>query len=59
MAMTRSFKNDPGKISLPQYTGQPGAGEEGRQRDQKQGELLGFYHNDLDMRRWQPEPGWE
>lgn len=59
MAMTRSHKNNPGKISLPQYTGQPAAGEENGERDQKKGELLGFCHNDADMSRWQPELGWE
>lgn len=46
----RSLKNDPGKISLPQYTGQPEAGEGGGQRDQKQGEM-GFCHKDADTRK--------
>lgn len=54
-ASARSIKKDPGKSSLPEYTGQPG--KEGRQRNYKQAELLGFCHNDPNMRKWHPEPG--
>lgn len=41
MAMARFCKNDPGKITLPQYTGRPVTGEESESSDPSGSEARG------------------